>query len=55
MDREIPKDVENKVMFDAVEDIDEIVSKVDFVFCAVDMKKEDIIKLEEMYAKRNVR
>lgn len=52
MDREIPKDVENKVMFDAVEDIDEIVSKVDFVFCAVDMKKEDIIKLEEMYAKK---
>ena len=35
----------------AQEDIQEIAQKVDFVFCAVDMKKEDIRALEEAYAK----
>ncbi|MEG1719196.1 MAG: aspartate-semialdehyde dehydrogenase [Clostridia bacterium] len=39
------------VILDATSDIDKIVSLVDFVFCAVDMKKEDILALEEMYAK----
>lgn len=33
------------------EDVEEIASRVDFVFCAVDMKKEEIRALEERYAK----
>ncbi len=34
--------------------IDEVKSLVDFVFCAVDMKKEDVKALEEAYAKAEV-
>lgn len=44
--------IENMIVYDAVKDIDIITEKVDFVFCAVNMKKEDIVKLEEMYAKK---
>ena len=47
----IPEDVKKMVVLDATADLDEIVSKVDFIFCAVDMKKDEIKKLEEMYAK----
>ena len=36
---------------DTTADIDEIASSVDFVFCAVDMKKDEIKALEEAYAK----
>ena len=39
-------------VFDAVADMDKIVSEVDFVFCAVDMKKDEIRALEEAYAKK---
>ncbi len=48
----IPENVKNMVLLDATADIDEVVSKVDFVFCAVDMKKDEIRALEEEYAKR---
>lgn len=50
MDTSIPTDVQNMEVMDAVKDIKKIVSKVDFVFCAVDMNKEDIKKLENDYA-----
>ena len=40
------------IILDAVADMDEVVSKVDFVFCAVDMKKDEIRALEEAYAKK---
>lgn len=46
----MPKAMEDMVIVDAA-NVDEVVSKVDFVFCAVDMKKEDIRALEEKYAK----
>ena len=36
---------------DATADVDAIAAKVDFVFCAVDMKKDEIKALEERYAK----
>ena len=36
---------------DATADAEEIASKVDFIFCAVDMKKDEIRALEERYAK----
>ncbi|MBQ8827523.1 MAG: aspartate-semialdehyde dehydrogenase, partial [Clostridia bacterium] len=39
------------VLKDAEADAEKIVSEVDFVFCAVDMKKEEIKALEEKYAK----
>ena len=48
----IPKAMEDMVILDAVADMDEIVSRVDFVFCAVDMKKDEIKALEEAYAKK---
>ncbi len=47
----MPESLKDMLVYDAVADIDEIVSKVDFVFCAVDMKKDEIKALEEEYAK----
>lgn len=48
----MPESVKDMVIMDATADIDEITSKVDFVFCAVDMKKDEIRALEEAYAKK---
>lgn len=50
MDVDIPENVKNMIVRDATADIDQITSEVDFVFCAVDMKKDEIKKLEEAYA-----
>ncbi len=47
----MPENLKDMIIYDAVADIDTIVSKVDFVFCAVDMKKDEIKALEEEYAK----
>lgn len=52
MTEEIPANLKDMPIFDAEKDIDEIVSKVDFVFCAVNMKKDEIKALEEKYAKK---
>ncbi len=52
METPIPQNVLNMNVYDATNDIDQIVGLVDFVFCAVDMKKDEIKKLEEEYAKR---
>lgn len=46
----MPKAMEDMVIMDAAQ-VEAIASQVDFVFCAVDMKKEDIRALEEAYAK----
>ncbi len=51
MKTEIPEKVCDMVMYDATADIEKIASQVDFVFCAVDMKKDEIRALEEAYAK----
>lgn len=51
MDEEIPASVADMVVMDATADVDKIAAAVDFVFCAVDMKKEEIRALEEAYAK----
>lgn len=48
----MPESVKDMVIYDATKDIDTITSMVDFVFCAVDMKKDEIRALEEEYAKR---
>ena len=47
----MPESVKKMQVYDAVEDVDAIVARVDFVFCAVDMKKDEIRLLEERYAK----
>ncbi|MBR4910825.1 MAG: aspartate-semialdehyde dehydrogenase [Clostridia bacterium] len=47
----LPENLADLVIYDATADIEKIVSLVDFVFCAVDMKKPDILALEENYAK----
>lgn len=47
----MPKNAESMVVFNAEEDIKKIASLVDFVFCAVNMKKDEIKALEEAYAK----
>jgi aspartate-semialdehyde dehydrogenase len=47
----MPEKLKNMVVLDAVEDKDRIASMVDFVFCAVDMPKDDIRQLEIDYAK----
>ena len=51
MTQPIPENMADIVVEDATNDIDSITSKVDFVFCAVDMKKDEIKALEEAYAK----
>lgn len=48
----IPENVANMVVLDATADIDRVVEAVDFVFCAVDMKGDEIIALEQAYAKK---
>ncbi len=47
----IPDSVKDMIVYDATADIEKIAAQVDFVFCAVDMKKEEIRALEEAYAK----
>ena len=47
----MPEKLADLIIKDATADIDEIASAVDFVFCAVDMKKDEIRALEEAYAK----
>ena len=47
----VPEEAKALVVMDAQADVDEIAGMVDFVFCAVDMKKEEIKALEERYAK----
>ena len=51
MDEEFPASVADMVVMDATNDVEKIAEKVDFVFCAVDMKKDEIKALEERYAK----
>lgn len=46
----IPEEVKNIVVQDAAQ-VDKIAGEVDFIFCAVDMKKNEIQALEEAYAK----
>lgn len=47
----IPENMKDMIILNATEDIEKIASAVDFVFCAVDMKKDEIRALEDNYAK----
>jgi len=51
MEKQIPEKIKNLIVYNATDDIEEISKQVDFVFCAVDMKKDEIKALEEEYAK----
>ncbi|MBQ7204089.1 MAG: aspartate-semialdehyde dehydrogenase [Eubacterium sp.] len=51
MDTPLADKYKKMVILDAENDIDKITSSVDFVFCAVNMKKDEIKALEEKYAK----
>ena len=53
MSTPIPEEYKNIIIMDA-QNIDEIAPLVDFVFCAVDMKKDEIKALEEAYAKAEI-
>jgi len=50
-EKPMPESMADIVVMDATADIEKIASEVDFVFCAVDMKKDEIKALEEAYAK----
>lgn len=47
----IPESVKDIIVMDAEADKEKIAGMVDFCFCAVDMKKDQILALEEAYAK----
>ena len=51
MEKPIPEKMADLVIMNATEDVEKIASQVDFVFCAVDMNKDEIKALEEKYAK----
>lgn len=51
MPEPIPACAKDMVVLDALGDLDKITAEVDFIFSAVDMKKDEIIALEEAYAK----
>lgn len=47
----MPESIKKMVVFNAEADVEKITSMVDFVFCAVNMNKDEIKALEETYAK----
>ncbi|MEG2000102.1 MAG: aspartate-semialdehyde dehydrogenase [Evtepia sp.] len=51
LDIPMPESAKKMVILDATADKEKLAAQVDFVFCAVDMKKEEIQALEEAYAK----
>ena len=51
LDLPLPEAAKKLVVLDADADAEALAGQVDFCFCAVDMKKEDIRALEEKYAK----
>ena len=51
MQAAIPESMKQMVVLDAAADVEKIAEMADFVFCAVDMKKDEIRTLEETYAK----
>ena len=51
LDIPMPEEAKKLIVLDADADAEKLASMVDFCFCAVDMKKEEIRALEERYAK----
>lgn len=53
IDREMPEYVKNMVVY-GTDNIEEYCKQIDFTFCAVDMKKDEIKALEEKIAKLEI-
>ncbi len=53
LDIPMPADVGDMIVYDASK-VEEVSKDIDIVFCAVDMKKEEIKALEEAYAKAEI-
>ena len=51
MSTPMPQEAKSLVVLDAQAEMEKVAAAVDFIFCAVDMKKEEIRALEEAYAK----
>jgi len=51
MPKPVPESMRGLTVLDAEADVSRIAEAVDFVFCAVNMKKEEIRRLEELYAR----
>ena len=51
MAKPMPEKMKDMIILDATADVEKIAEMVDFVFCAVDMNKDEIKALEERYAK----
>jgi len=51
MSKSIPEQAKDMILLSAEDDVEKIAGMVDFVFCAVDMKKDEIRALEERYAR----
>lgn len=51
MTEPIPACAKKIQVLDAQADMEKIAAQVDFIFCAVDMKKDEIVAMEEAYAK----
>lgn len=51
MTASIPEVAKKIAVMDAQADMKKIADQVDFIFCAVDMKKDEIVAMEEAYAK----
>ncbi|WRS28088.1 aspartate-semialdehyde dehydrogenase [Oscillospiraceae bacterium MB08-C2-2] len=51
MDTPMPESAAKMIVLDALADVEKIAGMVDFIFCAVDMDKQETKKLEEAYAK----
>ena len=51
MKKPIPEKFRNMIIMDAEKDVEKIASMVDFIFCAVNMNKDEIKALELKYAK----
>lgn len=50
----MPEEMKQMIVMDAEKDIDEIGKLVDFVFCAVNLSKDETKTLEEKYAKSEI-
>ena len=53
LNQPIPEYAKNIIVED-VQNVDSVKEKVDLVFCALNMDKDEIIKIEELYAKSEV-
>lgn len=54
LDQQLPQSVRNIKLYSVKEDTDKIIGKVDLIFSALDMEKDEIKKLEISYANRDV-